>query len=142
MAGKQRGIATMVVIIMLVITPSAISLSWYKITGNPLFRPLGITSESMRAYFGTGDWIEIVAEVEWDESRSGRITREDMENALRHAFQVKGVEVRVVFRKSNNGTRVLYRIGASVVGPYPQSRAAEGISAAVDAYRMNVPFKP
>ncbi len=143
MSGKQRGIATIVVVILLLIAPSVIALSWYKVTGNPLFRPLGITRESMGAYFGNGEWIEIVAEVAWDDSRSGRVTREDMERALRHAFKAKGIEeMRVVFRNSSKGTWVLYRIGPSAIGPYPQSRAAEGISAAVNAYRMNIPFKP
>ena len=140
MSGRQRGIATLVVIIVLVVAPSVISLGWYRVTGNPLFRPLGITRESMRAYYGTGEWIEIVAEVEWDQARSGQVTQRDMERALRNAFHVKGVEVRVVFRQSRTGTRVLYRVGPSSIGPYPQSRAAEGISAAVEAYRMNVPF--
>ncbi len=142
MSSKQRGIVTLIVIIMLVIAPSAITLGWYKATGNPLFRPLGITREALRAYYGTGEWIEIVAEVSWDNDRAGRVTRADMERALRNAFQTKGVGVRVVFQESTNGTRVLYRVGPSEIGPFPQSRAAEGISAAVEAYRMNVPYKP
>ncbi len=142
MAARQRGVGTLILIITLLVAPAAISLSWYKITGNPLFRPLGITDENMRAYFGTGKWIEIVAEVEWDSIRSGRIARVDMEQALRRAFEAKGVEVRVVFRDSASGTRILYRVGPSVIGPYPQARAAEGISAAVEAYRMNVPIRP
>ena len=140
MSAKQRGIATLFIIITLVVAPTVISLGWYKATGNPLFRPLGITRESMRAYYGSGEWIEIVAEVAWDSASSGQVSQADMERALRNAFQVKGVEVRVVFRDSNAGTQILYRVGPSVIGPYPQSRAAEGIGAAVEAYRMNVPI--
>lgn len=140
MSGKQRGLATLITIIALVVAPTVISLGWYQATGNPLFRPLGITRENMRAYYGTGEWIEIVAEVAWDQDRSGRVTQADMERALRNAFRVKGVDVRVVFRSSNSGTRISYRVGPSIIGPYPQSRAAEGIGAAVEAFRMNVPL--
>jgi len=139
MSSKQRGVATLIAIIMLVVAPSAITLLWYKVTGDPLFRPLGITRQSLRAYYGSGDWIEIVAEVAWDSGHSGNVTRADMERALRNAFQVKGVDVHVVFTSSTSGTRVLYRVGPSSIGPYPQARAAEGINAAVEAYRMNVP---
>ncbi len=139
MSSKQRGIATFIVIFMLVVAPTVISLGWYRVTGNPLLRPLGITQSKLRAYFGTGEWYEIIAEVEWDDSRSGKVTRADMERALHNAFYVKGVDVRVVFHKGTRGTRIVYRVGASSIGPYPQSRAAEGISAAVEAYRMNVP---
>ena len=142
MSRKQRSIATLIGIIILLVAPSAISLLWYRVTGDPLLRPLGITREKLRAYYGTGDWIEIVAEVEWDTARSGNVTRADMERALSNAFRAKGVDVHVVFKEGHSGTRVVYRIGPSVIGPYPQTRAAEGISAAVEAYRMNVPFKP
>ncbi len=142
MSGTQRGWVTFLVVIFLLAAPTAVSMIWYKVTGNPLLRPLGITKEALQAYYGTGKWTQIVAEVEWDAQRSGRVTKADMKRALERAFAAKGVEVSVQFHPGHAGTKVLYRVGSSYFGPYPQSRAAEGISAVVDAYRMIVPYRP
>ncbi len=140
MARRQRGIATFVLIVLLISGPTMFSLGWYKVTGDPLLRPLGVTEQSMRAYYGAQGY-EIVARVDWDETRSG-VSKDAMRQALVNAFKVKGVEVHVVFGTSNNGTHITYRVGPSTIGPFPQARAAEGINAAVEAYRMFVPYKP
>jgi len=128
---------TLIVIIALVVMPSAISLSYYHVTKDPTFRPLGITKESLREYFGATEGTEITAVVDWNAARAGQVTRADMQTALVNSFQAKGVEVWVVFRNTSQGTMITYRIGATKIGPYPQNRAAEGISAAVAAYHMN-----
>ena len=139
--GQQRGILTIFLLISLITLPTMMSLTYYQITKDPNIRPLGITRESLRAY-GEAGGIGIVANVAWDPGRSGRVTRDDMETALTNAFRGRGMEVWVIFEDSRAGTHVTYNIGASSIGPYPQSRAAEGISAAVAAYRMHVPYKP
>lgn len=133
---RKRGLATIIAIVLLVVAPTVVSLVWYKVTGNPLIRPLGITQEKIRAYEGLGSVLEIVAVVEWDPARSGQVRREDLRRALMRAFKVKGVPVRVVFDPGSSGTWITYRIGSSTIGPYAQARAAEGIGAAAEAYRM------
>ncbi len=137
---RKRGLVTLIAIILFVVAPTAASLISYKITGNPLFRPLGITQAKIQAYAGFGGGVEILAIVAWDPSHSGQITRADMTRALTRSFRVKGVSVRVVYRPSSSGTWISYKVGASAIGPYPQERAAEGIGAAVEAYRMLVPL--
>ncbi|HFQ15911.1 MAG TPA: hypothetical protein ENK41_06090 [Rhodobacteraceae bacterium] len=137
MSARERGWATLLVAVLLVVGPSAASLLWYAATGNPLLRPLGITRESIRAFDGGGDGTGIVALVDWDKNRAGQVTQADMTRALTNAFSVKGIDVWVVFRESDSGTQVTYKVGRSVIGPYPQSRAAEGIPAAAEAYHMN-----
>ena len=133
---RKRGLATIIAIVLLVVTPTVVSLIWYKVTGNPWIRPLGITQEKIRAYEGFSSVLEIVAVVDWDPARSGQVAREDLRRALTQAFKVKGVPVRVVFNPGSSGTRITYRVGPSNIGPYPRARAAEGIGAAVEAYRM------
>ena len=140
MARRQRGIATFILIVLLISGPTVLSLVWHKVTGDPLLRPLGVTKQSMQAYYG-GRGYEIVARVDWDETRSG-VSKDAMRQALVNAFEAKGVEVHVVFGTSKDGTRITYRVGPSTIGPFPQARAAEGVNAAVEAYRMFVPYKP
>ncbi len=140
---KRRDIFTLATVVGLLTLPTAGSLSYFAITKDPSIRPLGITQESLRAYSGDSSaGFEILAMVEWDSARSGQVTRDDMNRALINVFESKGVHAQVFFTKGYNGTFVKYQVGPSVFGPYPQSRAAEGISAAVAAYRVRIPYKP
>lgn len=140
---RERGYITFIIAILLLTLPSAASLAYYYMTKNPWFRPLGITKETLQAFSGgSGSGEEVVAIVNWDSTRAGQVTQRDMYNVLAGAFGAKGVDVRVTFTPSTSGTFVTYKIGSSTIGPYPQGRAAEGIIAAVAAYRMSVSFEP
>lgn len=134
----QRNLLYLATIIALVVMPSAVALTWYYFTENPNLRPLGLTREALRAYTGGyGDGAPVVARVTGaDPSGAGR---DSLARALVNAFGAKGVELEVVFLPGTGPPMISYAIGTSVVGPYPASRAAEGIGAAVEAYRMHVP---
>jgi hypothetical protein len=136
----QRGIGYLATITTLIVLPTVCALLWYFWTGDPTIRPLGLTREALRSYIGGGDTAGVTVLVDWDAVHTGAVTREQMQRALENAFRAKGVYVQVAFRESTGGTRVIYIVGSSVIGPFPQARAAEGINAAVEAYRMKVPF--
>ncbi|MCI2399956.1 hypothetical protein [Aliiroseovarius subalbicans] len=129
------------ILITVIVLPTAGALLYYYLSNDPTVRPLGITQQSLQA-FETGDVqaFEIVALVSFDDRRSGGVSRRVFATSLMNAFRAKGVNVRVAFKDTGAaGTWVTYQIGPSTVGPFPQSRAADGISAAVEAYRMTVP---
>ena len=133
----RRNLLYLASIIAAVVLPSAVALGWYHVSQDPNFRPLGVTKEALRAYSGgTGGGIEIVARVEWVAPRTGGYTRRHLTDAIRNAFAAKGIEARVVFFPGAETTRVTYVVGQSVIGPYSTARAAEGVSAAVEALRM------
>lgn len=133
---KKKEILYLCMVVALVTFPTAGSLTYYAITKDPSMRPLGITEQSLRAYAGEAKVVSIAAIVEWDSARSGGITRRDMQELLINVFKSKGVDVQVYFTEGHNGTFVKYQVGASIIGPFPQSRAAEGITGAVAAYYM------
>jgi len=138
----RRSILVLALVIGGAIAPTVMSLGWYAVTKDPSMRPLSITVESLRAHIGGGRGNMIVAVVAWDRNRSGGVTQADMMHALKGSFGAKGVDVSVEFLESGvPGTWVTYRVGPSTIGPFPQSRAADGINAAVDAFRMVVPYK-
>lgn len=135
----RNSFAYLMLIIAVLVMPSAMSLTWYHFTKNPNFRPLGVTREALRAYTGShGEGTILVAQVIWTDPDSDR-GQDGLARALVNAFAAKGVDLEVEFLPGTGTTRVSYVIGTSVIGPYPASRAAQGISAAVDAYRMKVP---
>lgn len=134
----QRNIIYLMAIIALAILPSAVALSWFHVTKNPNLRPLGLTREALRAYTGGyGDGTGVVARVTGADLSGDR--QAALARALTNAFGAKGVDLEVKFLPGTGPPVVSYVIGTSVVGPYPATRAAEGIGAAVEAYRMRVP---
>lgn len=131
-------------LIALIVLPTAITLGLHHYSRDPNLRPFAVTQQSLAAYeraTGTGSGVEIVARVEWD-GATAEVSQRHMRRAITDAFRSKGVEVHVAFvtgGSGGNATRVTYVVGHSRIGPYPAHRAAEGVSAAVDAYRMHGP---
>ncbi len=134
---RRRSLPYLLLIISIVIAPTAVSLTWYNFTLDPYLRPLGITQQAIRAYQSGGKELQIVALVDWVPSKTGNNFRSRLSEALYQSFSAKGADVRVVFREGKGATRVTYRIGNSVVGPFSTARAAEGVNAAIQAYRMH-----
>lgn len=139
---NRMNIAYILGIIALVVLPTAITLGYYQATKNPNLRPLSVTQQALHAYARdkpARDQVNIAAQVEWVAAQSGGYSRAGLEQALVRAFKAKGVEVFVFFHDGVDRTRITYVVGQSRIGPYSTSQAAYGITAAVAAYRMQVP---
>ncbi|WP_421702352.1 hypothetical protein [Aliiroseovarius sp.] len=136
----QRSVMHLLIVILLVVAPTAGALTYYWFTKNPHVRPLGITRESLDAFErGGGPVFEIVAHISYDPRYSDGKSQAEMHRAFSNAFRAKGVHVNVKFaRTGGSGTWVTYVIGPSTIGPYPLSEASSGINKAVEAYRMSV----
>lgn len=132
----KRGLGFISLLITVVVLPSAVALGWYHLSKNPSLRPLGITKQALSAYNGGADGPEILALVDWVPPKTGNYTRNHLAQSLAQAFASKGVDVRIEFRAGHDATRVTYKIGETILGPYPTARASEGIRAAVEAYKM------
>ena len=132
----RRSLSYVFLIIAVIVAPTAVALGWHLFTGDPTVRPLGITREALRDFGIPSTGGEIVAYVDWPPG-AGQTARKRLADDLRVSFASKGVDVRLVFREAGGSVRVTYVIGKSVLGPYSRARAAEGIGAAVEAYRMH-----
>jgi hypothetical protein len=126
----------LILLIAFVTLPTAAALVWYQISRDPNLRPLGVTKQALRAYGGEGEGVEITAVVDWGSPRTGGYTQEQLAQSLTQSFAAKGVDVVIRFRDGQSATQVTYVIGKTVLGPYPTARAAAGVAAAVDAFRM------
>ncbi|PIE07894.1 MAG: hypothetical protein CSA74_05160 [Rhodobacterales bacterium] len=131
MRKTSQGLGSVFGIIAVIVLPTAMMLGWFLYTRDPNLRPLGLTREALRDSGGFRQDVGIVAHID-----GPRVAGERLGLALRASFESKGVELRLVFRENGDATTVTYVIGKSVLGPYPRSRAAEGIAAAVAAFRM------
>lgn len=137
MQQTRRSLVYVFMIIAVVVLPTAMMLGWYQVTRDPNLRPLGVTREALRAYGEPGSGVDLIAVVDWVPPRTGGFTQAQLARDLTASFASKGVEVRVLFRDGQDKTSVTYQIGRTRLGPYPAARAAEGIAAAVDAFRMH-----
>ncbi|MCB1357361.1 MAG: hypothetical protein KDK53_12955 [Maritimibacter sp.] len=136
MLQTRRNLFFVIALILVIVLPTALALGWYKISRDPNMRPLAVTREALRDYGVAGIGADLVAYVDWPGSNAESPARRQLARDLTAAFAAKGVEARLVFRDTNGPAQVTYVIGKSVLGPYPTTHAAEGIAAAVDAYRM------
>lgn len=135
----QRSVTHLLIVILLVVAPTAGTLTYYYLTKNPTVRPLGITREALDAFEQGGQRFEIVANVAFDARDSGGKSRAQLQRDLINAFRAKGVHVNVQFtRTGGSGTWITYVIGPSTMGPYALSEASDGVNKAVEAYRMTV----
>lgn len=136
MKRTRQNLVYVSLIVLIVVLPTVIALGWYQITRDPNFRPLGITREALRNFGDPSMGVDLIAYIEWPAAETESPARRKLAADLAASFAAKGVEPRLVFRTSNGAPQVTYMIGKSVIGPYPVSRAAAGIEAAIDAYRM------
>lgn len=137
MHSTRRNLIYVSLIFMIVVLPAAMAFGWYQFTRDPNFRPLGLTREALRDYGVPGVGVDLIAYVDWPAAQAENPARKKLATNLMASFASKGVEARLVFRDSNGAAQITYVIGNSTIGPYPVNRAAEGIEAAVEAYRMN-----
>lgn len=136
---EQRNTLYVALVAAAVIMPTVLSLARYAISKDPHLRPLGITKQALRSYetgfSGYGE-VEIVAQVAWVAPSAAGFTRQHLEKAIVDAFHAKGMDVKVRFTGGTDTTRITYRVGKSVIGPFTAARASAGVQAAVEAYRM------
>jgi len=138
---RQRSVVLIPLLILLVAGPTAMALLYYHITKDPTLRPLGITIEELVRTGNSGNPGTVIADVTWSPSPETKTTQKQVSRAIVNAFGAHGVEAHVIFHDADTAGRitVTYRVGANRYGPYPLSRAVQGISAAVSAHKMIPP---
>ena len=119
----------------LLAAPSLVTVGLYKITGDPTLRPMSVTEQKVAATdFATGgDVVRI--RIYWRGAADGFGTATDLADALRRAFDSKGVESRIaVLEMADQGETMLdMRAGAMHYGPFPVTDAARHVSPAAAA---------
>ncbi|GAA3857918.1 hypothetical protein [Celeribacter arenosi] len=136
----KRDTLTLVLVGLFIVGPAILALSAYMVTQNPALRPLGITFEKLVEAGQISDKSMILAVIDIGTDAPGKASETDYVDALQSAFSRYDVEAQVRFRTVPGGRDVFvtYLVGQSRIGPYPVSRAAEGIRPAAEAERMLV----
>lgn len=117
--------------------PTLIALSYYMATGDPSFRPLGISSAAFDQFLSVGEEnrIEVLVATGSDVASPNASLR--AEQILSNALAPYDVPFEVRhFEAPGRDVLVRFHVGSTVIGPYPIRQSAHGISAALAAYQM------
>jgi hypothetical protein len=136
----------------LLAAPSLVTAGIYTWTGDPFLRWLGLTEERLAAadrVIETDDpYVRI--RVYWRGPAHGYPDAAELSEALRGAFEVKGIEVHVAVLRlegevegkdegrngGGGGTTIDMRAGRSTFGPFPVTQAARYVTPAAEAARL------
>lgn len=117
--------------IVAVATPATLALSFSMATGDTRWRPLGQTIES--SWFVPGERKPLTITVYWPTTMSNE-GGDAMAQYVLQAIKAKGIHAMVSVRPTGGHGNIVYKVGASTIGPFALSDAAYGVNGAVDAY--------
>lgn len=128
---QNLGITTLTLVVVLVSTPATLALSMFMLTGDARWRPLAQTWENALLY--VFDNAPLVAVVAWPEDRDIK-GGQALGAHIKKSIKSRGIDARISVVATDGQPHVVYRVGRSEIGPYPLSRAVDGIEGAVAAY--------
>ena len=121
-------------IAVIVAMPSVIALGYHRLTGDPTLRPLAQSIETSGAASLAFGVVPVGGRISLHGADTPRARR--MADEMRKTLHAKGVEARITLLHAapDAPAGVLFVVDRNRIGPYPLSRAAEGVRAAVAAY--------
>lgn len=136
----KKDTIVILLITVFIVTPAILALGAYFVTKNPSLRPLGITVERLTEAGQIENKSLIVAVIDIGTETKDPTSKQTYKQAIETAFDRLETEASVKFRSipGSSQTTITYIVGESRIGPFPVSRAAEGILAAAQAERMIV----
>jgi hypothetical protein len=125
------------VVIVIVALPAAASLLYYKLTGDPTLRPLGVTLASLTENNIEGYNNGITVQIDWGAGAQSPNTRTQVKAALQKAMSIYPVDFQVRLTETAGDTvQVFFLIDSSRIGPYSLGNVASGIEPALAAYNL------
>lgn len=118
--------------------PTIASLAYYMATGDPTVRPLGISKEALERFIpAVSADADIQVTILWGSDSRFPRSQDDVIAIIGRSLDAYDVAYRFQFiDTAGDEVRLTYQVRDSRIGPFPISRAAAGIPAAVSAVRM------
>ncbi|MEE9427623.1 MAG: hypothetical protein V3V25_05675 [Paracoccaceae bacterium] len=127
-------------VILLLSMPTVASVAYFKITGDPTFRPLGITVASLTENLVGGTSRGITVRIEWGESSNTSNSKEQVRLALEKAMSVYPIDFLIRFENTSSAAiEIFFVVDGAKIGPYQLQDVSSGIPAALAAFSMKPP---
>ncbi len=124
-------------VILLVSLPAMGSLIYYRLTGDPTFRPLGITISSLTERLVGGTSGGITVQINWGDNANPPNSRQQVRQVLEKALSVYTVDFSLRFQDTGGDSIQIYFVtDNSRLGPYRLNNISSGIPAALAAYNI------
>jgi hypothetical protein len=133
----------LVALIVAIATPATMALSYYRLTGDPTFRPLAVTLERLVVEGIEVHQKAVRADIVSDGTAESIAEAARLGEGLRAAFHAKGIEavIRYETRPSSGRPTVTFYVRDASFGPYSKGTAAQGVRAAVTALQLSEPIQ-
>jgi hypothetical protein len=128
---SRLSLAPLTIAVVATATPATLALSLYMITKNPSLRPLAQTRETN--WLLPGERKPLLVVIFWP-SAQNPAQAEAMAGHVRQTIKAKGIYAKVAIVDTDGPSRIVYHVGANIIGPFPLASAIDGIPGAVDAY--------
>ena len=125
------GITTRTVVVVALATPATLALSMFAATGDARWRPLAQTWENTMQFVFASAPLEVA--IAWPEGRP-QSGADAMSDYIRKAIKARGITARITVTRTTGPGSVTYLVGPNHIGPYPLTKAVDGINGAVSAY--------
>ena len=124
-------------LVLAIALPAGLSWAWYRLTGDPTLRPLGVTLSSLRESEVPGFGAGLTVRIDWGAEARSPHSPAQVERILQKALRVYEMDYRIrMNRVPGAAIRVYFETGATRLGPFTLAEIAAGIPPAVAAYRM------
>ncbi len=124
-------------LIVIVALPAVASLLYYKLTGDPTLRPLGVTLASLTENNIEGYNNGITVQIDWGADAHSPNSRAQVKSVLQKAMSIYPVDFQVRLTETDgDSVQIYFLIDANRFGPYSLANAASGIGPALAAYNM------
>lgn len=136
---RLRAAKILTALIIGVSAPTVASLGYFLITGDPTFRPLGLSKLALDTFQQERASMDILADIRWGNAARLSDSQDQVRAIISQKLESYDVDYRVQINPTE-GTEITitYVVMGSRIGPYPITQAGRGLGAAVTALRLNI----
>ncbi len=132
----QRELSLLTMLVVAVTTPTTLALVYYHYTKDPTLRPLSQTIERSVLRTQSGP-MQVKVALALPPDLVGTAGERQLKNSIKASFAAMGVRPEIETRANRGAAQVRFFVGSSQFGPYPLSRASDGIRASATAIQLN-----
>ena len=118
--------------------PTLAALGYYAATGDPTFRPLGISEAALARFANSSEDLAIVVTIRRGTATSINASADEVERRFAAALRPYDVPTRIRTQAVNGrDVTISFQVRGTHLGPYDIRDASAALSAAVSAYHLN-----
>lgn len=134
---RSRILKALMALFVGIAAPTVLALLYSAISGDPTFRPLGVSHKALLAFENQKTNSGLRIDLIWGAGSALQQEPEAVTNMLANALRAHDVEGPIdVVPDNGSNVRVLFHVGQQSFGPYPLAEAGRGVTLAVGVLKF------